>query len=184
MATNGNHNVVTIGGEPPQTVVTLPEHILAAIAESHVAHVVSAVKISPKASPTKKEESASYDQLDAQDAEGMAALCAGKLELQTPTPTEGDDDRTPEQKRLGAANHFNYGYDLARRAKCRAKLVTRLEGPEKAIEKGVKALMDSDAYDNEDEARAHIISRRKARADAAKAAEEVEDETGEATDNA
>ena len=171
--------VTTRGAVPGVTVSTLPQGIVDAIKASHVSHTVSTVKISAKASPTKKEESSTYDQLTAHNAQGMAVLCAGKLDTQTPVPEEGDDGRTDAEKRLGAADHFNYGFDLARRARTRAKLVTRLEGPDKAIEKATKALVDADVYATEDEARAHVMQGRAARAAAAveESDPEVEGET-------
>ena len=177
MTTNGN-NRVTLGAIPKFMVVTLPELILSAIKNGDVSHVVSSVKVAAKTSPTKKEESRSYDELRAQNAAGMAAICGGKLEINTPPPAEGEDERTKDEKRLGAANHFNYGYDLARRAKTRAKLMTDLEGPDKAIAKAVKALVDADMFDTEDEAREHVLAKRKARADAAAAEAESEQDSG------
>ena len=168
--------VTTRGAVPAATVSTLPQGIVDAIEASHVSHTVSTVKISAKASPTKKEESATYDQLIAHNAQGMAVLCAGKLNTQTLAPEEGEDTRTDEEKRLGAADHFNYGFDLARRARTRARLVTRLEGPDKAIDKAVKALVDADVYATEDEARAHVMKGRAARAGQAQAESDPEAE--------
>ena len=177
-------NETTRGATPRHTVVNpLPQGIVDAIVASHISHTVSSVKVGAKSSPTKKEESASYDQLVAHNAQGMAALCGGKLDTATPAPEEGDDTRSKDDKRLGAADHFNYGYDLARRAKCRSTLVTRLEGPDKAIAKAVRSLIDADMFDNEDDAREHVLARRKARSEArAKTAEGSDGDTDEADD--
>lgn len=146
---------------PSKTVETLPQAILDAIAAGHLDHTIAEVNISAKASPTKKDESRSFDSLMALDAEGMALLCSGKIETQTPKPAEGKDERTEFQKKLGACDHFNYGYDLRVRAQVRDALVTSIEGPEKTIEKLVKANVAM--FDTEAETREFVIARLKSK---------------------
>lgn len=126
------------------------EMIERAIAEKHiVVDETATVEISDKASPTGKGAKTQYRKLVAQDAQGMAAMCGGKIVPATPKPEEGKDERTEEQKAAGACDYFNYGYDLEVRAKIRTDLMGTLEGPEKQITKlvaGLKAAgFDADA---------------------------------------
>lgn len=143
---------------PTKTVKGLPEAILAAIVAGHVAHAIESVKIAAKTSPTGKDENQEFDALYALDAEGMALLSGGKIEAQTPKG-EGKDERTAEQKKLGACDHFNYGRLLTVRQQVRADLEARIEGPEKAIDKLVKTNVDGGMFDSESDAREAIIAR-------------------------
>ncbi len=124
-------------------IAKLSDAVRQAITDGNVKAEAGEVKISKDASPTKTEAKQPYVKLLALNARGMAALCSGKLEPQTAKPDEGEDARTDEQKAVGAADYFNYGFDLDVRASVRAKLVSSLEGPEKAIAKAVKGLMDN-----------------------------------------
>lgn len=147
---------------PERTVKELPAAILQGIVDGHIDHSIETVKITAKSSPTNKDESQEFDALYALDAQGMAILCGGKIEPQTQAPTEGEDTRTEEQKRLGACDHFNYGRILSVRQNVRSALETRLEGPEKSIEKTVKANLVSGMFETEAEAREFVITRLKA----------------------
>lgn len=111
------------------------ELVNAAIAAGHVLAVTDEVTISDKASPTGKGAKKEYQKLIAQNAQGMAALCGGKIVPATAKPAEGKDERTDEQKAAGACDFFNYGYDLDVRAGIRQELMGTLEGPEKQIKK-------------------------------------------------
>lgn len=144
---------------PAKTVKELPAAINDAIVAGHLSHEIETVTIRAASSPTKKDESREFDALYALDAEGMALLCGGKIEPQTAKPAEGDDNRTDEQKKLGACDHFNYGRILTVRQAVRSALETSLEGPEKAIAKLVKINMDGGMFDSEEEARNHVIAR-------------------------
>lgn len=130
-----------------------------AITESHVRAVQDVVKISAKASPDNKDHEKAYTRYEALDARGMAALCGGKIEPSTGAPAEGKDERTDEQKANGACDYFNYGYDLDQRASVRASLMNELEGPEKAIAKAVKALVDGIGM-SEAAAREFVLAKR------------------------
>lgn len=118
------------------------------------------VKIKKDTSPTGKDEVQPYAKLEAVTAEGMAILTGGKIEPATPAPKEGKDERTPEQKRDGACDHFNYGLDLQIRQTIRGKLATELEGPAKTIEKLAKALLENGWADTIEDARAQVIAKR------------------------
>lgn len=107
-----------------------------------------------------KDAFKSYTGYEAQNARGMVAL-VGKIEPKKTKPAEGDDTRTDVEKESGACDYFNYGLDLELRAKVRAQLLSELEGPEKAITKGVKSLVEN-AGMSESEARELVIKQRKA----------------------
>jgi hypothetical protein len=121
--------------------MTLTDMQQKAISDGHVQHVQDEVKISEKASPTGKAASKTYDKLIAVDAQGMAALCEGKLVPATPKPADGPDTRTEEEKKAGACDYFNYGYDLDVRAGIRQELLASLEGPEKTIKKAFDGMV-------------------------------------------
>lgn len=131
----------------------------AAISAGHLKLTEGEVKISAKSSPTNKDETRAYPKLEALTAEGMAILCGGKIEPATSAPENGKDERTDDQKRTGACDYFNYGYDLSIRAKERAALESALEGPEKAIKKAVDALVANAGFSPE-EARAMVVAQR------------------------
>lgn len=133
----------------------------AAIEAGDVVVVTDKVTISEKASPNGKAAEQEYQRYSAQNGRGMAALCNGKLEPATSKPEEGDDTRTDVQKQAGACDYFNYGFDLEARAQARAKLMSSLEGPEKAILKAVKSLVDNAGF-SEAQARELVINQRKA----------------------
>ena len=118
------------------------------------------VTVRAKSSPTKKDEHQPYVAYFAKTGRGMALLCGGKVEPMTVKAEEGKDERTDAQKAAGACDYFNYGYDLDVRQPIRVKLEDSLAGPEKAIDKMVKQLVDGGLY-SEPEARAFVIERRK-----------------------
>lgn len=146
---------------PERTVKPLADAILQAIQAGHVSHDVEKVTISAKTSPTKKDESKEFDAFYALDAVGMSVLCGGKLVPQTAAPAEGKDTRTDEEKRLGACDHFNYGRILQVRQQVRAQLESEIEGPEKTIDKQVKALVAGGSFDSEQEAREFVVGQLK-----------------------
>lgn len=130
-----------------------------AITEGHIVAETDEVKIAAKSSPTGKDETREYRKLVAVDIDGMIALCAGKVEAASAKPAEGDDNRTDEQKEAGVVDYFNYGYDLSIRSTERSRLAATLEGPEKAIAKAVKSLMDN-AGMTEVDARELVVAQR------------------------
>lgn len=133
-----------------------------AINDKNVRAVKDVVKISAKASPDNKDHEKEYTRYEALNARGMAALCGGKIEPSTSAPAEGKDERTDDQKANGACDYFNYGFDLDQRASVRASLMGELEGPEKAIAKLVKALVDGGLM-TEPEAREYVVAQRTAK---------------------
>lgn len=143
MTETTNETTTENGFDLATQVGKLSDAVRQAITDGNVKAELGEVKISKDASPTKTEAKQGYVKLLALNARGMAALCNGKLEPQTAKPEEGEDTRTDDQKAVGAADYFNYGFDLDVRASVRAKLVSSLEGPEKAIAKAVKGLMDN-----------------------------------------
>lgn len=142
-----------------QLLARLSDSQKAGITAGHLRLTQGEVKISAKASPNGQEASREYAKLEALSAEGMAILCGGKIEPQTPKPEDGKDERTAAQKESGACDFFNYGYDLTVRATERAQLESTLEGPEKAIKKAVDALVTNSGFEPE-EARAIVIAQR------------------------
>ena len=148
---------------PETTVAPIPPAILEGIVAGHISHDIEAVTIRAASSPTKKDESRKFDAFYALDLEGIAILSGGKLEAQTPAPESGKDERTDEQKRLGAADHFNYGRLLSVRQNERSKLESAIEGPEKQIDKTVKALIAGGMFDSEQDARSFVIGKMKAK---------------------
>lgn len=98
---------------------------------------------------------------EALTGKGMAIYCGGKIVPQTPKPDEGDDTRTADEKKIGACDHFNYSVNLAERARVRAQVETALEGPEKAINKAVEALVANAGF-TKDAALKIVTEQRKA----------------------
>lgn len=121
--------------------MTQNDMIEAAIKAGHVVRVEDEVTISEKASPNGKKAVKAYEKLIAMNAQGMQALCAGKMVPATPKPAEGKDERTESQKAAGACDFFNYGFDLDVRASIRQELMASLEGPEKTIKKAFDGMV-------------------------------------------
>lgn len=99
--------------------------------------------------PDGKEHVRKFDMERATTYEGALALCEGRI---------GPKDKKGEA--VTVLDLFNYGWDLNRRRAQRQALLAQIEGPEKAIEKGVKALIASGAFDNEADAKAFILAKR------------------------
>lgn len=118
-----------------------PGELQAAVTAKDIAASFDEVSISDKASPTGKGAVKSYVRLEALTLKGQSVLCHGKTTPQTAKPAEGEDTRTDEQKRPGACDYFNYGFDLDVRAPIRQSLMNTLEGPEKAVKKAVAGLL-------------------------------------------
>lgn len=133
--------------------------IEAGITEGHITAVEDEVKIAAKSSPSGKDEIRKYRKLSAVDIDGMVLLCGGKVEAAKARPDEGKDERTDFEKESGVVDYFNYGFDLSVRSTERSRLAATLEGPEKAIAKAVKSLMDNAGF-GEEEARALVIAQR------------------------
>lgn len=121
--------------------MSISDAVKAAIEAGHVKPVDAVVEITDKASPTGKGAKRSYTKLLAQDAQGMAAMCDGKINPATDKPAEGKDERTDAEKANGAADYFNYGYDLQVRQEIRQALMGTLEGPEKQIKKSFDGML-------------------------------------------
>lgn len=141
-----------------------PEDLQAALDAGFIRAVKDAeVTIGAKSSPTGKDEAQPYAKLEAITVEGMAVLMGGKLNASTPAPAEGKDERTDDDKRSGAADHFNYGLDLNVRQQIRQKLGAELEGPAKTIKKAAEGLVAAGLYETFEEAQAAVVAQRKAK---------------------
>jgi len=133
--------------------------VLEAVEQGHIRTEQAAVTIRAKSSPTKKDEVQPYTAYFALTARGMSALCNGKIVPATPKPETGKDERTDADKANGATDYFNYGFDLDLRQPIRVALEDSLAGPEKAIDKSVKSLVDGGLM-SESEAREFVIAQR------------------------
>lgn len=107
----------------------IPEALRASVESGAIGATLDSVKVEQKG----KDEPATreYVRLTALTIEGAVALCGGRMNK----VTEGDD------KGNGVLDYFNYGFDLGVRSNERNRLLASLEGPEKAIERGVKGLV-------------------------------------------
>lgn len=107
----------------------IPESLRELVGSGAITATVDTVTAEQKG----KEEKASreYLRLTAETIEGALALTGGRMVK----VTEGD------AKGNGVLDYFNYGFDLGVRSNERNKLLASLEGPEKAIERGVKGLV-------------------------------------------
>lgn len=107
----------------------IPENLKSLVESGAIVATEDAVKVEQKG----KEEPATrgYVRLTAASIEGAIALCGGRMVK----VSEGDE------KGNGVLDYFNYGFDLGVRSNERNKLLSSLEGPEKAIERGVKGLV-------------------------------------------
>jgi len=149
--------------QPEKTVGTIPAAILEGILKGAVGHEIEEVKISAKTSPTHKDETRAFDAFYALDAEGMLILSGGKVAPSTPAPKEGKDERSDEERRTGACDHYNYGRLLQVRALERSRLETSIEGPEKTIIRLVKLGVEGGLYDNVTEGLETVIANMKKR---------------------
>jgi hypothetical protein len=89
-----------------------------------------------------KDEFVTYDKLIALNFDGAKLLCGGKEVVATDKPETGEDTRSDAEKLKGAADHFNYGFDLEVKRELRAKLAELIEGPAKAIAKAAQTMLD------------------------------------------
>ncbi len=99
-----------------------------------------------------------YVRLTALTIEGGLALVGGRMTKVSAKDEDGKDVPV-EQRGNGVLDYFNYGYDLGVRSTVRNALLLTLEGPEKAIERGVKGLMAAGI--DETVARGIVIEQRK-----------------------
>lgn len=139
--------------------------LAAAIEAGHLRAVgLENVTIGKKVSPTGKDESQAYEKLQAMDLEGMVILSLGKIEPATDKPEEpAKDERTDEQKKTGACDHFNYGQDLAIRQQLRGQLNGEIEGPSKVIAKTAEGLVKAGVFDSQEQAVAFVKEQRAAK---------------------
>jgi hypothetical protein len=107
----------------------IPEAFRALVESGSIVATVDKVSAEQKGKEEKAERE--YVRLTAAKIDGALALCGGRMNR----VAEGDD------KGNGVLDYFNYGYDLGVRSNERNKLLASLEGPEKAIERGVKGLV-------------------------------------------
>jgi hypothetical protein len=135
----------------------------AAVRDGHLRYSEETVTIAAKSNATGKDISTTYGRFFALDVEGMAILSNGKLDASTPKPEEGKDERSEDQKANGAADHFNYGRDLAIRQKVRAALAEQAEGPAKVIARAADQLVKAGVFETIEEATASIKASRKAK---------------------
>lgn len=151
---------------PKDPITSWPEAQVKAVGEAvaagHILRTLAEVTIRAKSSPTKKDEIQPYWAYFAQNARGMAVLCNMKIEPATPKPETGKDERTEAQKAVGACDYFNYGFDLDLRQPIRVSLEDDIAGPENAIAKAVKQLVDGGLFKTGEAARTFVIERRKA----------------------
>lgn len=96
---------------------------------------------------------------------GCLILSKGKAEGMTPRGV-GKDERTEYQKQKGVIDHYNYGFDLDLRRPVREKLDDSLAGPEKAIAKMAKVMVEGGYMDSLEEATLAIIARLRAKGEA------------------
>jgi hypothetical protein len=153
---------IVTGKAPEKTVKALPEAVIAAIVDKHLGHRIESIKISAKVSPTKKDETREFDALYALDALGMGLLMGGKIEAASEAEKDDTVEVAKAKAKLGACDHFNYGRILNVRQNVRTALESDLEGPEKAIAKQVKALVDGGTFDTNQEALEFVVGRMKA----------------------
>ena len=160
---------VTESARAPKSAVavySLTEDVIsAAIEAGHLRAVgLENVTIGKKVSPTGKDETQAYEKLQACDLEGMVILSGGKIEPATDKPEEpAKDERTDEQKKTGACDHFNYGQDLAIRQQLRGVLAGDIEGPSKVIAKTAEGLVKAGVFDTQAEAVAFVKEQRTAK---------------------
>lgn len=119
-----------------KTVVTVPasdERIPESLRSLVESGAITATEDKVTVAVKGKDEPAARDyvRLTAVTIEGALALVDGRMTK----VAEG------ENKGNGVLDYFNYGYDLGVRSNERNKLLASLEGPEKAIERGVKGLV-------------------------------------------
>lgn len=107
----------------------IPESLRALVGSGDIVATVDEVTAEQKGKEEKAKRE--YTRLTAATIAGALALCGGRMNK----VTEGD------AKGNGALDYFNYGFDLGVRSTERNKLMASLEGPEKAIERGVKGLV-------------------------------------------
>lgn len=107
----------------------VPEAYKALVDSGAISATVDKVSAEVKGREDKAERE--YVRLTAETIEGALALTGGRMTK----VTEGD------AKGNGVLDYFNYGFDLGVRSNERNKLLASLEGPEKAIERGVKGLV-------------------------------------------
>jgi hypothetical protein len=103
-----------------------------------------------------KDEFVTYDKHIALNNAGENFLCGGKQEVATEKPETGEDTRTDAEKAKGAADHFNYGFDLEVKRELRAKLAELIEGPAKAIAKSAQTLFEQGVAETLDDAVAMV----------------------------
>jgi hypothetical protein len=103
---------------------------------------VTPVTIKAGVSPTKQDETQSYEKLEAITDVGEVLLAGGKAEPAILRGDEKVDPRSPEERAKGSVDHFNYGLDLEVKRAIRKALENEISGPEKAIQRMAKVFLD------------------------------------------
>ena len=120
-------------------VVNITDGIKAALEAGDIVTETATVKVNKVDVP--------YTKYVALTVAGALAFCSGRMEPEYEKDDKGEPKVDPEtgkrvEKRgsLSVLGEFNYGADLGVRATVRQRYLATQEGPEKAIEKAVKAL--------------------------------------------
>ena len=134
----GKRKIVPLAADDPR----IPEAFRALVTDGDVIASMDEVSAEKKEkNGTKSEATAPYVRLRARTPDAAMLLSGNRLLNDADDngdDTDADDDA---EKGRGMLDHFNYAFDLWVRAKVRNELLKSLEGPEKAIERGVKGLL-------------------------------------------
>jgi hypothetical protein len=123
------------------------EKVISGALIASVGEVEATAKIEENGKKVEKVAIGSYIRLEATDPQAALLLMDGRM---VETVVDG-------KKKPGVLTKFNYGYDLDARGVMRNPLLQKLEGPEKAIERAVKALAAVPGWD-EARARAAVMA--------------------------
>jgi len=135
------------------------------LSSDQLAAAVAAGALQPTGDPTAvvirgkgntRDEFVTYQKFVAVNFDGAKLLCGGKEVAATEKPETGDDTRSDAEKAKGAADHFNYGFDLEVKRELRAKLAELIEGPAKAIAKAAQTMLDQGVAETLDDAVAMV----------------------------
>lgn len=130
----------------------IPEAMRPLVGSGALEAEVKTVEVEVKGQKDKAKRD--YVRLTALTIEGGLALVGGRMTKVSAKDEDGKDVPV-EQRGNGVLDYFNYGFDLGVRSTVRNALLLTLEGPEKAIERGVKGLVAAGLA--EDVARAIVI---------------------------
>lgn len=136
------------------------------IADGSVVSVLKRVKMSAKSSGTSKAEYWPYISYRAVRSPGMTALAGGRSDAKVKLPDNYKDLSDVQKKQAdnrnqdGACDYFNYGYVLTISAPIRNFLSSKIENPEKAIDKAVAQIMKTGLFKTKEAALAVVIRQR------------------------